>query len=197
MADVITDIHWAAARTVPPTSEPVTVAEVKEQARISHSDEDALIARYIKLGREEAELFARRQFMLATWALILDDLPSDDSPIALPYPPLAGVTSIVYLDSDGVSQTMVVSEYRVDTSSEPGRVSPAYGTSWPATYDVTGAITITYTAGAATAAAVLERYKQAVLLLAVEMFETREPMKVEANSTVARLLRPDRDYRFS
>src|SRR5690606_36285460 len=80
-----------------------------------------------------------------TLTLTLDRFPC--GPIYLPYPPLQSVSSIGYVDPQGVAQTVGVADYQVDINSEPGRLVPAYGTTWPSTQCVLGAVTIEYVAG--------------------------------------------------
>jgi hypothetical protein len=53
-----------------------------------------------------------------------------------------------------VEQTLPAADYWVDAVSEPGRVLPAYGCSWPSTYSMPNAVRISYTCGWASADAV-------------------------------------------
>jgi uncharacterized phiE125 gp8 family phage protein len=159
-------------QTVAPDSEPVTRNEAKAHCRIDLNDDDALVDGLIKAAREWCENRIGQQFMPATWRLKLDRFPSWT--IELPRPPLTAVSSVVYLDTAGASQTLSSSLYRVDTDSMPGRLTPAYSQLWPVTYSVTSAVTITYTAGYASASAVPQSIKQAILLLVGHWYENRE-----------------------
>lgn len=179
------------SQTTVPTSEPITVDDVKSYLRIDHHDEDILLSTLIATAREDVERFLRRQIMTATWKLYLDDWPSGQT-IRPPYPPLQSVTSIAYTDSDGVSQTLNASLYQVDIISQPGRICPSYSQVWPTVRGETvNAITITYKAGYANIGAVPKGIKMAILLLIGDMYEHRESQletKVEQNNTVIRLL---------
>ena len=161
-------------RTVPPTTEPVTLAMAKAHLRVDDNEEDPLIAQVIEAAREWCEDFQRRSFCSQTWRLTLDEFPSCDV-IELPRPPLASVSSITYVDSDGATQTLSSGDYTVDTDSEPGRVILGYDESWPSTRDVPNAVTITYVAGyGANDSFVPAKVKQAMLLLIGHWFENRE-----------------------
>jgi len=70
--------------------------------------------------------------------------------IELPKPPLVSVSSVKYIDRDGVLQTMDPADYVVDVASEPGRIYPAYGTIWPTVRGEPGAVRVEYVAGYAT-----------------------------------------------
>ena len=158
-----------------PTIEPITVAELKQQCRIDNDDADDLLLSYIVAARGVVESRLRRQLITATWRLNLDRFPSWC--IDIPLPPLLSITSVQYLDSDGTTQTLASSEYTVDIRSEPGRLTPAYGKSWPTTRDQVNAVTILYTAGYGdTRASVPQGIRQAIRLLAAHYYEMREPI---------------------
>ncbi len=129
---------------IAPAVEPVTLAEAKLHLRVDHSDEDALISSLISAARRYAETFTGRQIITATWELTLDAFPWIIEP---PHPLLQSITSIVYVDVDGVSQTLDASIYQVDITSTPGRVKPAFGEVWPGTRSQFNAVTVTYVAG--------------------------------------------------
>ena len=66
----------------------------------------------------------------------------------MPRPPLQSVTSITYVDDAGDTQTLSSSLYQVDTKSQPGRIIPAYGESWPTVRSNTlNAVTVNFVAG--------------------------------------------------
>lgn len=174
-----------------PAQEPITLAQFKEHARISRDDEDATIKGYIAAARLYAETRQRRQLITATWRLTLDGFPCagvtypygcytygtepDQFAIKVPRPPLQSVTSITYVDTDGVTQTLDDDLYRVDAESEPGRITPAYNQSWPYTRPQTNAVTVTFVAGyGATPATVPATTRQAIEMLAAHFYENRE-----------------------
>ena len=99
--------------------------------------------------------------------------------IQIPRPPLISISSITYIDSDGVEQTLSSSLYRVGTKSSPGRVTPAHGEVWPTTRNVTEAVTITFLAGFGTTAATVPGVaKRAIRLTLGNWFENRESVVV-------------------
>lgn len=149
-----------------PSIEPVTVAEAKAHLNIASSvtDDDSLIASYIKAARRHGENITRRAFVATTFELVLDEFPGSfvvrelggygcrpqsiyREHIELPRPPLQSVTSIKYLDASGTEQTLDASRYVVDTGSEPGRVFPVFGQTWPTTLDRQNAVRIRYVSG--------------------------------------------------
>lgn len=80
-----------------------------------------------------------------TWDWTFDRFWS--SGLYVPLPPLISVDSITYVDTNGDTQTWGAPNYRVDSGSVPGRITPAYGETWPTIRDVTNAVTIRFTAG--------------------------------------------------
>lgn len=133
-------------QTVAPLVEPIGLEEIKGHLRIDIADDDIRLEDYISAARNWCEDFQARQLLTATWQLKLDAFP-DEPWILVPLPPLQSVTSIQYLDQDNVLQTLPTSDYLVDAASEPGRICPAPDVTWPVTYEVPNAITITFKAG--------------------------------------------------
>lgn len=131
-----------------PAREIVSLTDLKNHImpRIPEAqiDEDAWLDFQILKARDLVERSAGIATFTQTWELKLDYWPTY---IHLPRPPLASVTSIVYLDTNGASQTWSSAGYTVDTSSWPGRIYPAYGYYYPTVYGVPKPITITYVAG--------------------------------------------------
>lgn len=153
-----------------PASEPITPAEAKEFCRVDLSLEDDLFATLIQDARERAERVTSRQIITASWKLILDWFPCE---VRLPKPPLQSITSIVYVDGNGDSQTLAASRYQVDTAGEPGRVMPAVGYSWPGTRTQYNAVEITFVAGYGAAAAVPAGLKRALLNAVAHCYDRR------------------------
>lgn len=165
--------------TTAPATEPVSQSEAKLHCRIDHSAEDALITRLIEVARIQCENISGRAFITRTYTAMLDRWPGWC--FELPYPPLAGITSIKYYDDAGSpAATFASSNYYVDTNSEPGRVALLNGADWPSTTlrDING-VEIIYTAGYGNADAVPDQYKQAMLLLIGHLYENREAVSVQ------------------
>jgi uncharacterized phiE125 gp8 family phage protein len=129
-----------------PAEEPITVAEAKEWARVTISDDDTLIEALIKAMREYAEAYTGRAFVQRQMLLTLDAFP-DNGVILLPFPPLLSVDSVKYIDYQGVLQTVDAADYQVDTESEPGRIAPAHLESWDGTRNDFNAVQVLYQAG--------------------------------------------------
>jgi hypothetical protein len=120
-----------------PTSEPLTLLDVKNYLRLpsSFTNDDALITSLITAARLDCERINSRSFVSTQWQLVMDYFPpyssrftsllppaivganSDrnywlnlsDVAITLPMPPLISVDSIQYYDPSGVLQTLDVS----------------------------------------------------------------------------------------
>ena len=161
-----------------PTAEPITVAEAKAQAKVDISDEDVWFSKAIPAARMLAEVFTKRTFVTTSWRLTLDQFPSWE--FYLPRPRLVSVTSIKYLDSSGVQQTMSPSGYTVDIYTEPGRITPAYGGSWPSGIVHTNAVEVIYDAGYGAPSAVPASVKHALLLTVAHWYENREAASEES-----------------
>jgi len=180
-------LHFALTESVAPAAEPFTAAEAKLHLRVDSSDDDTYISALIKAARKKLEADTGRALITQTWKLILDRFPdSDDEAILMPKAPLQSVSSITYVDTDGVTQTWDSSEYRVDTDSVPGRITPAYNQSWPTTRSVTGAVTITFVAGYGNSSQnIPDDLRHAMRLLIGHWYENRE--EVVAGVSIAQV----------
>lgn len=150
---------------------PVTLDEAKDHLRVVTTDEDQYINALCLAATDFAEKFQNRTFVSRPRTMVLDAFPTVIRP---PYPPLVSVTTLNYVDSDGATQTLSSSNYRVDAITEPGRITVAYNLSWPDIRSVTNAVTITYVAGYGKAAAVPDDVKAAIKLIVGHLYEHRE-----------------------
>lgn len=147
-----------------PATEPITLAEAKQQCKITHTNEDALVANYIVAARQAAEDHMARGLITQTWKLMLQDWAEI---VWLPMAaPLQSVTTVKYYDTDGAQQTLGSTVYTVDVVSRPGRLTRAPNQSWPSLQADrhVGRIEITYVVGFISAVAVPERIKQGIRL---------------------------------
>jgi uncharacterized phiE125 gp8 family phage protein len=132
----------------PPDVAPVDADDlVKLHARIDGTADDDLLALFTQAATEQAQSYTARALITQGWRLTLDAFPCGNKAIEIPLPPLQTVESITYIDGAGATQTLDDSLYSVDVESEPGRVTPIYGASWPSTRGVPNAVTIEFTAG--------------------------------------------------
>lgn len=195
----------ASVLTVAPALEPLTLAEAKAHLRVDFVEDDTLISALIVAARQRAEVITRRALITQSWQLVLDAFPVPgmnvgsanwygpqwgNSPgplttlradgrtgfeIFLDHTPVSTVNSITYTDVDGNTQTLSPSLYKTDFVTEPCRVVPAYGTSWPGTRNEISAVSVAYTCGYGSAgAAVPEAIRQWMRLRVGAMYENRE-----------------------
>jgi len=168
-------VDYRLIQTVEPASEPVTLAEAKTHLRVSDDTEDTYISGLITAARRYAEEITQRQIVSATWQMKLIYFWSGD--LWIPRPPLQSITSITYVDVDGVTQTLSSSIYTVDKGGKIGRVYLAYDQTWPTIRSRTDEIIITYVAGASVVN-VPATMKHAIKLIVAHWFESREPVSI-------------------
>jgi uncharacterized phiE125 gp8 family phage protein len=162
----------------PPVNPVVSLSEAKSHLRVDDSDEDYLIAELVSSATEHVQRLTRRQFVHATYRLSLDTFTSC---IRFPISPVASVASVQYVDLQGVAQTLSADLYKVDTDSEPARIVPANGQSWPSARSEVGAVRIDFVAGySATGGGVPSDARAAVKLLLGHLYENREASIVGA-----------------
>ncbi len=127
-----------------PADEPVSATDFKDYVAIDTNDNDQMIAEMLKEARGVCEAIIKRALITQTWEYTLDCFPDE---VLIPLPPLVSVTSVKYIDTNGILQIMDSLLYEVDTYGIPARLRPAYGKCWPGTRDVYNAVTIQYVAG--------------------------------------------------
>jgi len=165
-------------RTLDPVAEPVTLDEVKANTRVDTADADTRLATLIEVARDNVERITERALLTQTWERRLDCFPRAPAGICLERPPLQSVTSLTYIDPDGVEQTLDPSKYTVNTFDEPGRVYPAFGEVWPETRDEPDAVRVVYVAGWTEAAKVPGSIRESIIRLASLWFDENAPVVV-------------------
>jgi hypothetical protein len=189
--------------TTEPAVEAEAMSLAKLWLRVDDPSQDQVIAELIRAARELCESQTGRATTSATYTQVLDRFPlflGNESlagyptmpapivssgniwplspatvAICLMRSPLIAVTSFQYYDAQGNQQTLTLNtDFVVDAVSEPPRLLPAPGGFWPTTQYRAPAVTITYTAGYATAAAVPGRMTLAMRMLLAHWWEHRE-----------------------
>lgn len=162
----------ASVLVTPPTTEPVSLSELKNHARIDTTDDDALLTALIVAARQWAERFTQRVFITQTWRLWLDT-PPETATLNLPRSPLISVLNVQFYDDADGATVWSNANYFVDTSSENGRLALRNGATWPSAGRNPNGMMIEYTAGYGGAAAVPESIKLAIKQLATHWYEHR------------------------
>lgn len=159
-----------------PVVEPITLAEARSHLKDPPTGEDWLIQAYILAARERAEAITNRRFITQTWDWHLDAFPCWG--LELPFGKLQSITSVKYYDTAGVQQTLGSSLYLVDAKSDPGRLTPAYGETWPSTREQMNAVTIRFVCGYGLTDKVPWQIRAAMLLMISHWYVNREPVNI-------------------
>lgn len=163
------------ALTIAPTSEPITLAEVKAHARVSHARDDAYLSALIAAARRKAELDTGRALITQTWTATLDAWPPADAGETFcrvglsPHNP----TSVSSVTVDGATLATDLYALRADelwVSVDAADPADASG--------LGGGIVITFTA-AQTQAQDLAVFKHAIAMLACYWYENREAVRTD------------------
>lgn len=155
-----------------PAVEPVSVSDLKDHLNLTLADDDTMLANVVVAARQYVERFIGRPIVNTTFDLHYDAFPA--GAITLPKAPVTSVTSVKYLDPNGVETTLSGGSYTADIHSDPGRIVPG-ADGWPDTDDVPNAVVVRFVAGHGAAADdVPLTLRQAVLLIAAHWYENRE-----------------------
>lgn len=144
-----------------PVVEPLSLLEAKLHLRVDIPDDDALISALITSVRQYAETITRRAFIQQTWQYVIDSFPGPtltgvpwgktftlpQHAIEIEKSRVQQVTAINYLDMSGNPQVMPATQYIVDYSSEPCRITPVFGQIWPIPMPQIGACNVQFVAG--------------------------------------------------
>jgi len=184
--------------SVNPVQPAITRTQAKGQLRITEDEvaEDSFIDDLIPQATRIIEKMARRQFITATYIKTLEEFvddrhlkhPSDhhhhhhnhthhheNEVIILEHPPLQSIVSITYIDDDGIQQNVDLNDVQVDTVSEPGRIAPAFGKSWPSARKQFNSVVVTYKAGFGDdESKIPDEIKRAIKVLVSHYFDNRD-----------------------
>lgn len=164
-----------------PVFEPITLEELKRHTVVPFDEDDEVLVGFIEQARAQVEADTGRALVEQTWQLFGESFPDE---IIVPKPPLVSVTSIKYIDTDGVEQTLAASEYQVLKTGVNARIKPASGKAWPSvqTGNYNG-VTVEFVAGYLTddgsggfAGQLPHTARTALLVLAAHLYENREAM---------------------
>ena len=183
-----------------PTTEPITVDELKEHLRIDGDDDDAYLLTCIKAARTWFEGQTKRGIITQTWSYTVDgDWPLKYGRQWLDFPlnPVPAQTSpstvvVTYVDTDGATQTLAETQYDLVGRLHGSYIVPAYNVEWPSVRDVPSAVSVQFVAGESSAP---DDIKMALMILAGHYYENRETSK-GAPQAVEAMVSPYRGVRF-
>lgn len=157
-------------RTSGPDAEPVTVAELKAQLRLTHESEDVLLASLIRAAREDVERTTALALIDQEWRLVLDRWPAD-AMVLIKLHPVREIISVTAYGTSGQPAVLPPGQYEVDTISRPARIhlkqhSPGIG--------AMNGLDIEFAAGFGEAGPdVPETLRRAIIVLAAHWYEFR------------------------
>lgn len=195
----------ALVRITAPAAPVLSLDEVKEHLRIDgcgspvDTTEDALLTMLVEIATGEldgANGWLGRALVNQTWLLTLDGFPptvrgdwwraevtgdriflpltSEQYSGASPAP--APVTSVTYVDPDGVTVALVAgTDYEVVTDHDPMYLQPIYGNAWPSTRCAWGTVRVIYECGYGTAGSDVPAIIRNYMLVRIgQLYEFRE-----------------------
>lgn len=188
-------------RTAAPTKVLLTLDEAKLHLRADGTDDDTLIGFLIDVVTEQLDGWSGtlgRALLTQTWRSDFRLFPVNR--LRLPFRPVTAITSIKYYDTANVQQTLPATVYDGPLTDALGPYAILkFAQYWPIPYWRDDAVSVTFTAGYATADAVPKRIRAAALLMLGDLYENRETVmtdlraasvKIEMSTTVEALLAP-------
>jgi uncharacterized phiE125 gp8 family phage protein len=156
-------------KVITPPAAVLPLPELRLHLRIDDdtTTEDAMLTALLDSARGYAQHYTGRAIGVQTIELALDAFPL--GAIQLPLSPVTALTTIKYLDTSNVEQTLSNTLYTLDDYGCSHWVLPAANAVWPITAPVANALKVRYTAGNLPATV-----RAALLLLVGHLYENRE-----------------------
>lgn len=144
--------------------------------RVTNGAEIPLVLQYLSAAREVVERLTGRALLTQTYELAQDKWTDS---LILDRSPVSSVSSILYLNEDGVSMTVSPSDY-VLVRPEDASAFVVFRSTFmrPSLYETPLAVTVNFTAGNANWSLVPYSQRQAILFLAAHLYELRTPINV-------------------
>ncbi len=129
----------------PSTLESVTLQDAKAHLKVTGTDEDTLIRKYLNAAINRVENARQSAIMSSEWEIYLKTWQSN---VNLQKHPVTAINSVKYYDEDNVLQTVSSSDYRLQDFKVPCRLEfDSTNFDSPSTYDREYPIVINFQAG--------------------------------------------------
>lgn len=159
-------MKWTLKRTSSPQFLAVTLEEAKAHLRVSGTAQNDLITRLIESATEQLERDIERCLVQATWQQSQYGFAEDGKSILLNMSSTTAISSITYIDGDGVEQTLPTDKYSLDAGRNAVTCLDD-DEGWPETLVTPSerdTVFINFTCGVTSADCLPRLYKQAILL---------------------------------
>lgn len=142
------------------------------------AEDDTYIEELLERATAHVETITSRRLVSQTWRGYLDEWPSGNGPIELPFGRVSAVTRFNWLGEDAVDHTLVENtDYAVSVVGWYPKVVPIG--SWPAgSLFVVDPIRVEFVVGFGKASAVPGDLRSAILILAAHWYKNREIVRV-------------------
>lgn len=161
---------------------PVTLTELKANLHILNTDQDTLLQDLIYAAIDYAQTFTGRQFARATYTAYLDAYPAGNE-LEIELGPVDAITSVKYYAQGSVVITTVSSTlYQLDNTDLTARLR--FLESFTPDFARMNIIEVEFTNGWAAAADIPKRIKQAIILIASEMYLHPENQQLNIGSSI-------------
>ena len=147
-----------------PTTEPITLDELKLRLRVTSCDFDAELLDMLKAARQQVEADTYRRLITQTVVMYQEDFTSLLGPVEIRLAPVQSITHVKYYDRDDVLQTFSAADYYANLTSTPPEIRLREAKQWPNTSLYRpNKVEITMVAGYGAASAVPHAAKLAIV----------------------------------
>lgn len=169
--------------TIAPATEPVTLAQVKDQCRVDQSStaDDSLLNGFISAARQAVEAYCGIRLVTQTVLMRCSSFCDFE---ALPAAPLQSISSITYTDPSGNPQTLDPSIYSTMLYGLSPAIRRAFNQKFPAVLVAEDVIAVTAVAGFTS---VPTPIIHAMLLLISQWYDFRTGVQVDARGAPAEI----------
>ena len=155
-----------------PAVEPISLTDMRAHLRLTGTEEDSVLAGFIKAARTHIEQSTRRALISQSWRLYLDAWPIGRI-VKFPIAPVSSVDQVTIYDFDGAPTSLAADDWRLDRSNQPERLKIKVGAGLSASQLMAAEVDFTVGYGMSPED-VPEEFRQAIRLLVAHWFEHRE-----------------------